>query len=41
MGTMSTTHTPFKRPPRNWLCQAAGGAPLGGSAEGAAGGNHV
>jgi hypothetical protein len=27
--------------PRNWLCQAAGDAPLGGSAEGATGGSHV
>ena len=26
----------IERPPRNWLYQAAGGAPLGGSAEGAA-----
>ena len=26
------------QPPWNWLCQATGGAPLGGSAEGASGG---
>jgi len=30
-----------KQPPRICRRQAAGGAPLGGSAEGASGGNHV
>ncbi len=31
----------IKQTPRNWLCQAAFGAPLGGSAEGATGADHV
>jgi hypothetical protein len=31
----------IKWPPRIWLCQAASGAPLRGSAEGARGGAHV
>lgn len=37
---MKGRHT-IKQPPRNWLSQAAGGAPLGGSAAGAPGGGHV
>jgi hypothetical protein len=37
---MHHTHT-TKQTPQIWLCQAAGVAPLGGSAAGATGGSHV
>lgn len=35
------TNEPTEQPPRNWLRQAAGGAPLGESAAGAPGGGHL